>query len=67
MNGDPTLLFHIFKAIYLKIFSENTMNFYQSVYPEKTLKIFTKKSGWVKTLQYLPFLDRAKSPIFFLI
>ena len=25
MNSDPTLLFHIFKVIYLKIFTENIM------------------------------------------
>ena len=42
MNGDPAVLFHIFKY-YLKFFTENIMNFYQSVFPEKTFsKVFAK-------------------------
>ena len=35
MNGDPKLLFHIFKINVLRLIIENIVNFYQSVFPEK--------------------------------
>ena len=62
MNGDPELLFQIFRVKTLKIITENIMNFYQLVFLEKKLfrKYSEKKSDFgVITLQYLPFLVRA--------
>ena len=42
MNGDPQLLLHVFKVKYLKVFTENIINIYQSVFPEKNF--FSKYS-----------------------
>ena len=46
MNGDPQLLFHIFKIKYLRLCAKNIINFYPAVFPEKTWKIFTKNWFW---------------------
>ena len=57
MNGDPKLLFHIFKVI---LFTENIMNFYQSVLLEKSFfennckKVRTRTPKIIlKTLDYM--------------
>ena len=47
INGDPKLLFHIFKVKYLKIIYLNFINFYQSVLLEKNfLEKISKKVGF---------------------